>query len=448
LPLRTSVFVSANPPYPPPTPSPRAMGGCGSKSVAQQVQVTTHQQEAPALEMVELQKLGVAAPSLPGDIMLSGNLPQEVVGQIAKHFKAWIYMNEGDDPNFFREEVEAAGAKCVLLPYMPPNVSDERLKEMEAALNELPRPLMLQCRSGNRAGAAMLLWLAGRRGYSAQSAVQLAVDLDLKFFTRCATCGPVREWLIERLPKEGDSHPSVLHAAEGDAVVQQLFDPDTSTLTYVIGCRSSGEAVLIDPVLEQMDRDLATIDEMGFKLKYVINTHCHADHVTSGGAIRKERPEMKTIISEASGAKADIHVKHGDKIAFGHVNLEVRATPGHTDGCAAFVLALPEQPPMVFTGDALLIRGCGRCDFQQGDAGRLHDSVHAQIFSLPDETLIYPGHDYKGRSVSTVAEEKQFNPRLTKTRDEFIELMKNLDLPYPKRIDTAVPSNMVCGVQD
>jgi len=418
------------------------------ESIAQQVQLTTSQEEAEAVEMVELEKLGVAIPSLPGDIMLAGNLPREAVGQVAKHVKAWVYMNEEDDPHFFRAEVEAAGAQCVVLPYLPPKVNEQRVEEMEAALDLLPRPLMLQCRSGNRAGAAMLLHLAKQRGYSAQSAAQLAVDLDLQFFTRCATCGPVREWLIDLLPQEGDSHPSVLASSQGEAVVQQLFDPETSTLTYLVGCRSSGEAVLIDPVLEQMDRDLTALHELGFKLKYVINTHCHADHVTSGGAIRKERPEVKTIIASASGAKADIHVVHGDKITFGRLNLEVRATPGHTDGCVSYLLAVPEQPPMVFTGDALLIRGCGRCDFQQGDAGRLHDSVHAQIFSLPAETLVYPGHDYKGRSVSTVAEERKFNPRLTKTREEFVELMANLGLPYPKRIDLAVPSNLVCGVQD
>jgi sulfur dioxygenase len=409
------------------------------------IEVNTFQDEADAVEQVELAKLGVAIPSNPGDILLCGNLPREAVGQVAKLCKGWIYLNEEGDANFFRAEIEAAGAKLELLPFLPPSVSEARVKELDAAIDALPRPLMLQCKSGNRAGAAMLLWLAHRRGYSAQSAVQLAVDLDLQFFTRCATCGPVREWLLEQLPKEGDTNTAVLDTG---AVVQQLFDPDTSTLTYVVGCRASGEAVLIDPVLEQRDRDLHMIDELGFRLTSVINTHCHADHVTSGGAIRKDRPEVKTIISADSGAKADRHVKHGERIAVGKLELEVRATPGHTDGCVCFLLAVPRQPPMVFTGDALLIRGCGRCDFQQGDAGKLYDSVHAQVFSLPPETLVYPGHDYKGRSVSTVAEEKQFNPRLSKTREEFVELMANLGLPYPKRIDVAVPANMVCGVQD
>jgi len=412
------------------------------------IQVHTAQDEAEAVELVELEKLGVETPSLPGDIMLCGRLPKEAVGQVARLCKGWIHLNEEEGGDYFPAEIEAAGAQCRLLPFFPPKVTAERVEEIEAALDSLPRPLMLQCKSGNRAGAAMLLWLARRRGYSVQSAVQLATDMDLKFFTRCAVCGPVREWVMEQLPKQGDAHPSVLDTTAGVAVVQQLFDPDTSTLTYVIGCRSSGEAVLIDPVLEQKDRDLNTLDELGFTLKYVINTHCHADHVTSGGAIRKERPAVKTIIAAASGASADQHVGHGDSVAFGELQLEVRATPGHTDGCVSYVLRVPEQPPMVFTGDALLIRGCGRCDFQQGDAGRLHDSVHAQILSLPPETLIYPGHDYKGRSVSTVAEEKQFNPRLTKTREDFVELMANLGLPYPKRIDVAVTANMVCGVQD
>lgn len=398
--------------------------------------------EAQSVAEISLETLGVKAPSVPGDVFISGKLPSEAVSEVAKHCGSWIFLLEPDSPHFFRAEIESAGAKCRVLPFSPPLIPEGRVEEIEAAIDSLPRPVMLQCMAGNSAGAILLLWLAHRRGYTAQSASQLAVDLDLSFFTKCTTCGPVREWLLAQLPAPGDAITSPVE--RGEVVVEQLFDPDTSTFTYVLGCRASGEAVLIDPVLEQKDRDLSVVDELGLKLKYVLNTHCHADHVTSGGAIRRERPEVQTVVSKASGARADLHVQHGDEVVFGAAKLEVRATPGHTDGCVIYIL----QPRMCFTGDALLIRGCGRTDFQQGDASRLYDSVHEQIFTLPPDTLVYPGHDYKGRSVSTVDEERRFNPRLTKSREEFVELMENLGLPYPKRIDVAVPANMACGVQD
>ncbi|CAK8993960.1 unnamed protein product [Durusdinium trenchii] len=158
-------------------------------------------------------------------------------------------------------------------------------------------------------------------------------------------------------------------------------------------------------------------------------------------------PEVQTIISEASGAKADLHIRHGDKINFGNLRLEARATPGHTDGCMTFLLQT-KTAGFAFTGDTLLIRGCGRTDFQQGNARLLYKNVHEQIFTLPGDTFVCPGHDYKSRNVSTVEEERRFNPRLTKPVDEFVHLMDNLGLPYPKKIDVAVPGNMVCGVQD
>ena len=164
--------------------------------------------------------------------------------------------------------------------------------------------------------------------------------------------------------------------------------------------------MLIDPVLEMVDRDLKLIDELGVKLKYAVNTHCHADHVTGSGAIKAARPDVRSIIAAASGAQADIKIGHGDRIEFGSMFLEVRATPGHTDGCLSYVC-----DDMVFTGDAVLIRGCGRTDFQQGSADKLYESVHTQIFSLPDDTIIYPAHDYKGHRCSTVGEEKALNPQ-------------------------------------
>ena len=192
-----------------------------------------------------------------------------------------------------------------------------------------------------------------------------------------------------------------------------------------------------------MERDLAVVRDLGVKLTLVLNTHCHADHVSGSGELKRRIPGLRSAIAAASGARCDVPLAHGDVVRFGSLALEVRATPGHTDGCATYV-----GMGAAFTGDALLIRGCGRTDFQQGDAGTLYDSVHAHILSLPPQTLLYPAHDYAGRTVSTVAEEAALNPRLTKSRDEFIALMAALNLPKPKRIDVAVPANLRCGVTE
>jgi sulfur dioxygenase len=164
--------------------------------------------------------------------------------------------------------------------------------------------------------------------------------------------------------------------------------------------------------------------------------------VTGTGDLKKVFPKMKSVIAAISKAKADVFIKHGDKLDFGKFSLECRATPGHTDGCMTYVW---HQKGMAFTGDALLIRGCGRTDFQQGDSKLLYESVHSQILSLPPDTLLYPGHDYTGQTVSTVAEEKIHNKRLTKSVEEFTKIMNNLNLPYPREIDRALPANMVCG---
>lgn len=225
---------------------------------------------------------------------------------------------------------------------------------------------------------------------------------------------------------------------------RQLFDADTSTYTYLLADERTGEAVIIDPVLEQLERDLALIEELGLRLVFAVDTHVHADHVTALGSLR-ERTGCKTILSERSGTGcADRMVKDGDRIRFGSHELEVLETPGHTAGCLSFVTGDREK---VFTGDALLIRGSGRTDFQQGDSRKLYRSVHEKLFALPDSTLVYPGHDYKGRTVSSIGEEKRLNPRLGGGRSEaeFVELMANLQLPYPKKIDVALPANLACG---
>ncbi|KAF8068169.1 Ethe1 [Scenedesmus sp. PABB004] len=235
----------------------------------------------------------------------------------------------------------------------------------------------------------------------------------------------------------------------GPLVFRQLFDAASSTHTYLLADGDTKEAVLIDPVLEQVERDLQIVDELGLKLVQAINTHCHADHVTGSGKIKALVPGVRSSIAAASGAAADIKLAHGDAISFGGHRLEVIATPGHTSGCLSFHLPRRgEAAGLVFTGDALLIRGCGRTDFQQGDAGQLYDSVHGRLFSLPPDTLVYPAHDYKGRTASSIGEERAHNPRLTKSRAEFVAIMAGLGLPYPKQIDRAVPANLRCGIDE
>ncbi|KAK2909919.1 hypothetical protein Q8A73_007634 [Channa argus] len=215
-------------------------------------------------------------------------------------------------------------------------------------------------------------------------------------------------------------------------VFRQLFELESSTYTYLLADRETKEAVLIDPVLETIDRDLKLLHELGLNLKVAVNTHCHADHITSTGLMKKRLPELKSAISKFSGASADIFLTEGDKITFGNQYLTVRETQGHTDGCITLVSG---DHSMAFTGDALLIRGCGRTDFQQGCAKKLYESIHQKIFTLPEECLIYPAHDYLGRTVSTVGEERKFNPRLTKNLEEFVNIMNNLNLPKPKKMD-------------
>jgi len=222
---------------------------------------------------------------------------------------------------------------------------------------------------------------------------------------------------------------------------RQLFDSESWTYTYLLGCIKSRQAVLIDPVDTQVERDWKLLKEFGLELKYALNTHCHADHITGTG-ILKNISKCQSMISKASGAKADLYLVDNDQIDFGEQKLEARATPGHTNGCMTFV---NHEEGMAFTGDALLIRACGRTDFQQGDAHQLYESVHSRIFSLPDDFLLFPAHDYKGHQMTTVKEERTLNPRLSKSPDEFIRIMEGLGLAYPKKIDEALPWNMMCG---
>jgi len=224
-------------------------------------------------------------------------------------------------------------------------------------------------------------------------------------------------------------------------LIRQLYDAESSTYTYLVADPAAGVAALIDPVRERVERDLLLLRELGLTLTHVLETHVHADHVTAAGILR-ERTGARTYASAAGAPCVDVGLRHGDVVRIGAVVITALATPGHTDDSLSF-----RVPGAVFTGDALLIRGCGRADFQNGDPGQLHDSITRTLFTLPDDTVVYPGHDYQGRTTSTIGEERRWNPRLAgKTRDEFITLMNALGLPPPKKLAEAVPANRACGL--
>jgi sulfur dioxygenase len=227
-------------------------------------------------------------------------------------------------------------------------------------------------------------------------------------------------------------------------IFRQLFDPQSATYTYLLADGGTREALVIDPVFEQARRDAALIEELGLRLRWTLETHVHADHVT-GAWLLKEKLGSRIAVSSESGAEgADRYIQPGERIAFGKRSVEARATPGHTSGCMTYVL---DDRSMAFTGDALLIRGCGRTDFQQGDPGKLFRSVRAQIFSLPEECTLFPGHDYRGLTATSVGEEKLYNPRLAEgiLEQDFVGYMQHLGLPHPKQMELAVPANLKCG---
>jgi glyoxylase-like metal-dependent hydrolase (beta-lactamase superfamily II) len=234
-------------------------------------------------------------------------------------------------------------------------------------------------------------------------------------------------------------------------IFRQLADATSSTYTYLLACPATREALLIDPVFEQARRDAALLRELDLRLVATLDTHVHADHVTAAW-LHHQRCGSRIGLAAAAGAEGvDLPLAHGDRVAFGRRHLKVRATPGHTDGCLSFVL---DDERTAFTGDALLIRGCGRTDFQQGSPQRLYRSVHERLLSLPGDCLLYPAHDYKGNTVTSVAEERRWNPRFGgpagrgPDEGDFVGTMNHLGLPHPKQIDRAVPANLRCGRPD
>ncbi len=227
------------------------------------------------------------------------------------------------------------------------------------------------------------------------------------------------------------------------AIFKQLFDEATSTFTYLIADENTRSALLIDPVHEQFERDRALLDSLGLTLKFVLETHVHADHITGGGRLRHET-EAAFVAGKGTGLTcADQLIADGQTLTMDGITIEAIATPGHTDGCTSY-----RWQDRLFTGDTILIDACGRTDFQQGSAERLYDSIQ-KLLSFPDETLIYPGHDYNGKRVSSVGQEKTINPYIAGLdKAAFVAKMNALDLPRPKRIDVAVPANSLCGGAD
>jgi glyoxylase-like metal-dependent hydrolase (beta-lactamase superfamily II) len=223
---------------------------------------------------------------------------------------------------------------------------------------------------------------------------------------------------------------------------RQLYDSESSTYTYLLADLELKEAILVDPVLEQVDRDLKLLKELGLSLRYCLETHIHADHITGTGKLRELTGCLGIVPANAHADCANHHIQDEEDLELGSIVIEAVATPGHTDSHMAYLV----NGERVLTGDALFIRGCGRTDFQSGDAGTLYDSVTTRLFTLPNATLVYPAHDYRGQTVSTIGEEKQWNPRFVgRDKANFIQFMNNLNLPDPKKMMEAVPANEQCG---
>ena len=225
-------------------------------------------------------------------------------------------------------------------------------------------------------------------------------------------------------------------------IFRQLFEPDTSTYSYLLGCESTGRAVLIDPVLSEVEGYITLLANLNLSLVYTMETHVHADHVTGSGLLRDRVGSKSVVYRDAGTLCPDLLVSDGVQLQVGSLTFRVLHTPGHTQSCVSYLF-----DDRVFTGDALLIGGCGRTDFQQGNPGQLFDSIHQKLFSLLPDTLVFPGHDYRGNTVSTIRQEMQKNERLGPgtDREDFIRIMNSLDLPLPRHIHAAVPANLACG---
>lgn len=292
------------------------------------------------------------------------------------------------------------------LSHMPPELSEDKLivTYCGKGSGRSQRATSILNENGKKS-----LWLEG--GYLGWSLVSTTVSSDINL----------------------DKEPMIFY---------QLFEDESSSYTYLLADPVTREAIIIDPVLETAQRDLMLISELNLELLYILETHVHADHITGSSEIKK-RTNAKSAVSKKAGVYcADIELTDNQEVKFGSYTLKVLETPGHTIESLSFYCEA-----MVFTGDSLMIRGTGRTDFQRGSASELYESIHKKIFTLPDETKIYPAHDYKGILSSSVALEKKFNPRVgeNKSKEEFVQIMKELKLADPKKIHEAIPANLACG---
>lgn len=361
--------------------------------------------------------------------------------------KGFLSLNAEDALPQSAIEARGVAVERVVLE-VPYGLTFDTALAVVAALEALPGPVVIQCSTQTRAGAALALFLGHQQRWSPAETIAWAGTAGLKFVS---VSQPLRNWVTAGLLALAAGAPLRLAPAQADAashgvlILRQLFEPVSCTFTYLLGDPVTREAVLIDPVVEKAERDAQLARELGLVVKYGINTHVHADHVSGTNKLKGYIRGMQSVLSAAAKAAAEVCVCDGDRLAFGGRHLTVVATPGHTDGCISLVL---DDGSAVFTGDALFVRGCGRTDFQQGSSERLHHSVHKLFAQLRDECVVYPGHDYQGHTKSTIGEEKAYNPRLGagRTLQDFVQIMADLKLPPPKQLEVAVPANMYDGV--
>jgi len=362
---------------------------------------------------------------------------------LTSNFKTCIYLNPDSDGdagcygegfNLVKEKFSNAYKVPIEVsspPFTPYNAvaGFSLFKQLESSIEAAERPVLLLCKSNRRAGSVYALYKGIKEKKTEEQLMDDSKNLTLTF----PTTAPLLNWVL-KTHKVGSASPIIR---------RQFFESVSSTYTYLLVCSQTKEGILIDPVIETVERDAQIIKDMGVTLKFMLNTHVHADHITGTGKLKTIFPKSLSVISGISGALSDVKVGDGDIVEFGNRYVTVLSTPGHTEGCLSFVL---DDLSSVYTGDALLVRGCGRTDFQGGSASKLYDSIHEKVFTLPDDCIVFPAHDYKGHTQSTIYEEKHFNPRLTKSKEEFINIMDNLNLNKPAKIDEAVPANLKCGI--
>lgn len=380
---------------------------------------------------------------------------------------AWIGLlpeSERSDPLKFPQSLptglDVKHVAVTVPQLLTPETSDSLIREADALLTSDPsRPLIVSCATARRAGAVLALFLARTHKWTPEEMLSFSSERGLSF----TTVQPLRNWVVSSVLRwrataadaTSTSATNALCAAAaldgqslGGLAFRQLWDTASSTFTYLLADPTSRECVLIDPVLERAERDASLVRELGLRLTYILDTHVHADHITGCGALKKVFPEARSVLSVAnSTAAADLHLQDGAVIPIGSSHaITLRTTPGHTGGCASYVL---DGGVAVFTGDTLLVRGCGRTDFQVGSSDALYDSVTNVLFTLPPNCTVYPAHDYNGYTSSTIREEKALNPRLGagRSKAEFMAIMAALQLPRPAKMDIAVPANLNCGAE-